>query len=457
MIPEYVKQQARYELARRKFWNFCKLKAPEFYLEDRLYLKDLCDRLQNFMTSDKKIMVINLPPRHGKSRTATLFTQWLFGYNNKLKVMTGSYNEDVSSSFSKQVRDSINEVDGLYKKIFPNTKIKYGESQIKKWALEGNEEANYLATSPTGTATGFGCDLMIIDDLIKNDYEAYNEDNLEKQWNWFTDTMLSRTETGFKIIIIMTRWANKDLAGKILSSYENVEHITYKAVNEDGSMLCDSVLNKEDYIFKTKEMNDDIREANYNQTPIDIKGKLYNDFKVWETLPTFNKKYNQTDTADTGEDYLCSIDYIVSNGDVYITDIVHTDEKMEITEELVADMLYIDGVNESTIESNNGGRGFARNVERLIKEKYKTNRAVIKSVTQTHNKEARILTASSWVNEHIYMPFNWKNKYPEFFKQVNNYMKKGKNKHDDAPDVLSSIYENVANTSKISFGFIKPI
>ena len=71
----------------------------------------------------------------------------------------------------------------------------------------------------------------------------------------------------------------------------------------------------------------------------------------------------------------------------------------------MADMLFNDMVNESTIESNNGGRGFARNVERLIKDKYKTNRTIIKSVPQTKNKEARILTASSWVTEHIYMPF----------------------------------------------------
>ena len=130
---------------------------------------------------------------------------------------------------------------------------------------------------------------------------------------------------------------------------------------------------------------------------------------------------------------------------------------MEITEELVADMLFNDMVNESTIESNNGGRGFARNVERLIKDKYKNNRTIIKPVPQTKNKEARILVASSWVNEHIYMPFNWKNKHPEFYRQLNSYMKKGKNKHDDAPDVLSSIYEAMTNTNKASFGYTKPV
>jgi len=458
MIPEYIREQARYELARRNFFSYCKLKAPDFYLTTRTYLKDMCDELQEFVEDDdKKILVINVPPRHGKSRTATLFTQWLLGNNNSLKIMTGSYNEDVSSSFSKQVRDAISEEDGIFSKIFTNTKIKYGESQIKKWALDGNQEANYLATSPTGTATGFGCNIMIIDDLIKNAEEAYNEITLDKQWTWFTDTMLSRTETGFKIIIIMTRWASKDLAGRILENYDNVTHINYIAVQEDGSMLCEDILTKEDFEFKTKEMNDDIVQANYNQTPIDLKGKLYKEFKEYQILPSFIKKYNQTDTADTGSDFLCSIDYVTNNGNVYITDLVFTDDSMEVTEELVANMLFTDGVNESVIESNNGGRGFARNVERIIKEKYNNNRTIIKSVPQTKNKEARILTASSWVTEHIYMPFNWKNKYPEFYRQVNSYMKKGKNKHDDAPDVLSSIYEAMTNNNKASFGYTRPV
>lgn len=64
MIPEYVREQARLELARRYFWNYCKLKAPDFYKEDRQFLKDMCNKLQEFIESNKKVIVINLPPRH---------------------------------------------------------------------------------------------------------------------------------------------------------------------------------------------------------------------------------------------------------------------------------------------------------------------------------------------------------------------------------------------------------
>ena len=89
----------------------------------------------------------------------------------------------------------------------------------------------------------------------------------------------------------MTRWSSNDLAGYILENYENVRHINYKAVQEDGSMLCKEVLSKEDYEFKTKNMNKDIVYANYQQEPIDVKNRLYSKFKTYEKLPLYYELY----------------------------------------------------------------------------------------------------------------------------------------------------------------------
>ena len=107
---------------------------------------------------------------------------------------------------------------------------------------------------------------------------------LEKHWEWFVNTMLSRLETGGKIIIIMTRWNSNDLAGKALkelpqSGYK-VKHISMKAYNEEtDTMLCESVLSKEEYFRKKKTMGADIASANYQQEPIDLKGRLYQNFQ----------------------------------------------------------------------------------------------------------------------------------------------------------------------------------
>ena len=452
---ELIKLEAKKELARRDFWYYCKLLGKkDFYNDRKEYLKDLCNQLQSFIDSNKKILVINMPPRFGKSYTATLFVQWLLGRNNKLKIMTGSYNETLSSTFAKQVRDMIatEQTQGVtvYRDIFPDTKIKYGEASMNKWALEGSQVANYLATSPTGTATGFGADLIVIDDLIKNSEEAYNSNVLEKHIDWFTNTMLSRTEKGFKLIIIMTRWASNDLAGFILSNYDDVVHINYKAINDDGTPLDEETLSLEDFEFKTKNMAKEIVYANYQQEPIDIKGRLYNEFKTYVELPKEKivKISAYCDTADTGDDFLCNIIYADCKDSAYILDVIYTKEAMEITEPLVAEAYKKFNVNVADIESNNGGRAFARNIERITRDKgnYKT---IVKWFHQSGNKIARILSNSAWVNANIYMPVDWKNKWSGFAKDIISYQKEGKNKHDDGPDALTGVAEKTINRNEM--------
>lgn len=454
MDKKLLKQFAKMELARREFWEYCKFTSPDFYKEDRLFLKDMATKLQWFIEeAEEQIAVINLPPRHGKSRTATKFVQWLFGkYGIAIKVMTGSYNETLSGTFAKQVRDCIAEKPTLgvtvYNDIFPDTKIKYGEASASKWALEGSQQANYLATSPSGTATGFGCNIMIIDDLIKNVEEAYNANTLQKQIDWFTNTMLSRTENGFKLIIIMTRWCNGDLAGYILENYKNVVHINYKAVQDDGTMLCEDILSKADYELKTSKMNKDIVLANYQQEPIDIKGRLYTSIKTYKEAPKddngnllFKYILNYTDTADEGCDFLCSICYGMYEDAYYILDVLYTKDPMEVTEPATAKMLTKNHVGCALIESNNGGRGFARNVERECKE-LGNNHTTIKWFHQSNNKIARILSNSTSVMSNIYFPVNWQDRFPEFATDILKYQREGKNPHDDAPDALTGVYEN---------------
>ena len=229
---------AKIELARREFFFYCHLKAPDFYKTDRQYLVELCTEFQEFYESEDEVLIINEPPRHGKSRTAGLFVEWVLGKNQNEKIMTGSYNETLSTMFSKNVRNSISELKAdVYKPtfsdVFPGVAIKRGDGAMNLWSLEGGYN-NYLATSPTGTATGFGASMLIIDDLIKNAEEAYNESVKEKHWDWFTNTMLSRLEEGGKIIIIMTRWASDDLAGRALEHYQSqgakVRHVCMKAM-----------------------------------------------------------------------------------------------------------------------------------------------------------------------------------------------------------------------------------
>lgn len=455
---------AKTELARRKFFFYCNLMAPDFYKYDRQYLVDLCNDLQDFYYSDDEVLIVNTPPRHGKSRTASLFVEWLLGKNKNEKIMTGSYNETLSTMFSKNVRNDIQEEKAdkykpVYSDVFPETRIKRGDGAMNLWSLEGGYN-NYLATSPTGTATGFGASLLIIDDLIKNAEEAYNESVLEKHWEWFTNTMLSRLEEGGKIIIIMTRWASGDLAGKALEHFKEqgvkVKHISMKAMQDDGSMLCEEVLSKKSYLMKVAAMGEDIASANYQQVPIDLKGCLYSGFKTYDSAPYnhFESVKAYVDTADTGSDYLCCIVYGVYNKEAYVLDVYYTKEAMEVTETGVARTLYENNVNIADIESNNGGRGFARSVERILKEVFKSNKTKVKWFHQSKNKVARILSNSTWVMDHIYFPVNWRDRWPEYYKAMISYQREGKNKNDDAPDATTGVAEQCA--AKTGMRILKP-
>lgn len=465
-IRAVAQRRATIQLARRNFWDYCQARYPTYYKDDRAYLRYLCDMMQWFYEqADKKFLVITIPPRHYKSLTASNFTEWAFGKDPHTKAMTGSYNETLSTTFARKVRDTIAErpLPGgplVYRSIFPKTKVKYGQASVSLWALEGSSQDNYLATSPTGTATGFGAKLMLIDDIIKNDKEAYNDAVLSGHWQWFTNTMMQRLEgDDYKVIIIMTRWAKGDLAGRIIDAYgDQVEQVAFKAVQDDGSMLCDEVLSRASYDLKTKEMNPDIIAANYNQEPIDVKGKLYpDDLLEYDDIPELalkeGRRYNYTDTADKGTDFLCSIDYLEWRGEAYVLDMVMTDEAMETTEPAVADMLFADDIEQATVEANSGGRGWGRNVKRELFDRHGSTKTIIIDKNQNANKEARILSSATWVKNHIYVPRHYKSKYPAFSQQVHSYQKKGKNAHDDAPDVLAGIYEAVtgpANTFRMS-------
>lgn len=453
---------AKLQLARIKFKYYCQLVAPDFYKPDREYLNNLCDTLQDFYFSDDEVLIINIPPRHGKSRTAQLFCQWLLGHDNTIKIMTGSYNETLSTTFSKGVRNAIQEKKAdkykpIFNDVFPDTHIKHGDGSMNLWSLE-NGFNNYLATSPTGTATGFGATCLILDDTIKNAYEANNENILDSQFSWFTDTMLSRLESGGKIIVIMTRWHSKDLSGRILTwckdSGKRYKHINLSAIQNaaEKKMLCSEVLSYADAMDRKKIMGDDIFSANYLQITIDAKGRLYKSFVTYDTFPENTEGiFAYCDTADAGKDYLCLIVFAVKNKEAFVMDILYTQESMEITESLTAAMLYDNNVNKCYIESNNGGKGFARNVRRILTEKYGDNHTMVKWFTQTRNKASRILTHSSFVEKHIYFPHNWKDRFPEFYDSMIRYQKEGKNKHDDAQDAVTGVAEFTDKKSGVRF------
>lgn len=416
----------------------------------------LCDELQNFLSDDQHdVLVINEPPRHGKSRTGGKFVEWVLGNDQTKKIMTGSYNETLSTTFSKGVRNAIQEIKAdekriVFSDVFPGVGIKQGDGAMNLWSLTKGYN-NYLATSPTGTATGFGADIIMIDDLIKNAEEANNAMVLEKHWDWFVNTMLSRLETGGKIIIIMTRWHSNDLAGRAIRELPatgyRVKHVNMKAYDEEtDTMLCDDILTKDEYFRKMKTMGADIAAANYQQEPIDIKGRLYHELQTYDERSDYKKIWSYCDTADTGADYLCSIVWGErKDGICEVLDVIYTQDSMEYTEQAVANQLINYQVNKARIERNNGGRSFARAIRDRVRGKSAT---AIEDFFQSANKVARIYSNSAWIEQNILFPADWRTRWPDYYDAMTKYQREGKNKHDDAPDATTGIAETMSSKMK---------
>jgi predicted phage terminase large subunit-like protein len=451
-----TKHDVQKALARCDFWEYLKIKDTDFYTEDRPHLKELAELLQDFYSDNLlkengepyDLLSISIPPRMGKSYTLTNFCQWVLGIDSKEKIATVSYNENMAGDFSRFVRDGIKEQKFseeflVYSDIFPNTKIKHGDASAYKWALDGTF-FSYIGCGMAGSLTGKGFGLGVIDDPVKNAEEAFNELVLEKHYNFYKNTFFSRIEDGGKIIINHTRWASNDMLGCVIRDNKDDIYVYVRRMEEDGVMLCEALCSRKKWDQIKKTIDPNILSANYDQEPIDAEGRMYKGFGTYkpdEIPSTPTESY--VDTADTGADFLCSIAYKVKDMQAYVTDVIYTNEPMETTEPLTAQQCVDFEVKKAVIESNNGGRGFARNVERILKDKHNTNATSIDWFHQGENKNARIFAQSHWCCQNIIFPEGWARKWPAFFKAISTYQKEGKNAHDDAPDTLTGVAESI--------------
>lgn len=245
---------------------------------------------------------------------------------------------------------------------------------------------------------------------------------------------------------MLTRWATDDLAGMVLKKYPDkcyVLSLTALTVDgPEGVSTCEDLFPTEDLQDKRETLDKHMWGANYMQRPVDLEGGLYGKFKTYDAVDPdkFERVINYTDTADEGNDFLCGI----SGGQIgrygYATDVYYTDAAMEVTEPELARRLQLYGIREAVIESNNGGRGFARNVIRHLKE-LKCFKCSVTWFHQSKNKRTRIITNASNVMEQVIMPEDWEQRWPEFAEHIKKYQRKGKNDHDDAEDALTGFVE----------------
>lgn len=444
--------QIAYIESRDDFWKFCKYLDPEFFSEEKPHLKLIAEKMQEVADGKIKKLAISMPPRAGKSYITSMYCAWLLGRNPMGSIMRNSYSATLAEKFSKDIRDGML-LKPKYRKVFPKVVISKKSAAVDAWSLDCNTQPSYFCAGVGGSITGFGCKtLAILDDPIKNIEEALSETVIEGVWNWYTSTHLSRLETGCPEIHIATRWSKRDPIGRLTDPdsefyVPDMEVITIPALDEHGKSFCELVKTTEEYHEIRRITDTFIWEAEFMQHPVEEKGLLYSidELKRFSMNEVKTKTPDGiigfTDTADLGSDYLCALIGQRFGDYTYITDVLFTQDGVEITEPLEADLIVRNKCQTMQIESNNGGRQYARNVKRILDDRH--CKCSITTETTTKNKETRIITMAGYIKEYFYFRNDYEpgSDYDKYMRQFTSYVKLGRNTHDDACDATTGLAE----------------
>lgn len=456
------------EVARRDLLEFTVKTMPTF--KPDVYHDVYYRILTEFAKGNIKKLIITMPPQHGKSEGSTRrLPSFILGRNPNVKIAVASYSTPFARKFNRDVQRIIDTHE--FVALFPKTTLN-GSNVVTRSdnSLRNADEFEVVgyrgglkAVGRGGALTGNAVDVMIMDDLYKDYSEGNSPVVRENVWDWYTTVVKTRLHNDSQELIVFTRWNEDDLIGRLekkeqvitLESLDQIESIpqnawvkiNFEAIKttpkteldkrEVGEPLWGAKhdLNK---LNQTRDLDTEHFECLYQGNPKSKEGQLYTQFSTYDALPSLKIVKCYVDTADTGQDYLCGIVYGVGfDKKYYVLDVLYTQEPMELTEKYVPEMLIRNKVNLCDIESNNGGRGFAR-----VVDKSTPNNIQINWFHQSGNKESRIFSNSALVQNNILLPKGWHNRFPLFFDHVMSYKKSfAANKHDDAADCLTGVIE----------------
>lgn len=425
----------------------------------------IANKLKEVIDGKCKRLIINIAPRYGKTELAVkAFIAYGLAISPSSKFLHVSYSQELAVANSEEIRDNFI-LNAEYDRIF-NVGLKPSSTAKKKW--ETVDGGVVYATATGGQVTGFGAGsvdaeedffsdydqatkfsgAVVIDDPIKPE-DAESDLARRKVNERYESTLKNRVNSkNTPIVIIMQRLHEEDLCGHLIEEYDGEwEVLSLPCIKEDGTPLWEFKHDLE-WLENEQRKNPINFSRQYMQQPKSREGQLYGEFNTYSTLPV-GFVHNYTDTADMGADYLCSISYVVNGNYAYITDVVYDNRKNEITEPLVAKLLTDSRAAFCYIESNNGGRAFSRNVERISRE-MGNGLTKFKPFHQSKNKQARILSNASNVMQHILFPEGWEERtdWGRFYKDITNFLSEGKNQHDDCADVLTGIVEKLKINKK---------
>lgn len=326
-----IAEGAKQELARRHYGDYVVHVHHGAYQHFR-HTELLCDALQPIADGEQKYILIELPPRHGKSMTVTeTFPSFFVGKNPDKRVIAAAYSDNLARKFGRLNRNKINE----YGNILFDSSLSQQNSASNNWSLEGHR-GGMIATGIGGSVTGEGADLMIIDDPLKNAEEAASDTIREKVWAEWESTLSTRLHEGASVIVIMTRWHEDDLIGRLLErSPRDWERLRMPAIAEDvddilnrdiGQALCPGLGFDEEWAEQKRvEVGSQVWSALFQQRPSPADGNIFNRnwWQYYHQAPTMDQIIQSWDCTfkdNNDNDYVVGQVWGIKGANKYLLD-----------------------------------------------------------------------------------------------------------------------------------------
>lgn len=442
-------------------------RKPEkrFYAPRKHYLRPMVQGFQDVLDGKLRLLTISMPKRAGKSQTGINFVNMISGkFPDRSTLMEGTGDDLVKSFYNGCLEYLTVPNEYLFYDVFPDARLVQTNADTKTVNLKSKSRfPTIMCRSIDARQVGLSeaTNVLYLDDCVEGREEAKNRQRLDDKWEVISGDIMGRAIEGTPMVFTGTRYSLYDPIGRV-QEHAQREGWAWRAIEIPALDLVTDESNYEyeregKKVFTTAYFREQREllsaeqfESEFQQQPFEAKGLLFNkdELNYFFELPKDRDPDTIIavgDTAESGSDSTSMPVAKIYGSDVYIVDVVFDDSPAEVTKPECAKCLIDNRVASAVFESNNAGQYFARDVDQIIRDRgYSVG---IRTKRTISNKQTRIEFASDNIKKNFYFkhPSTYKrgSQYWNFMKEVTTYTRSGKVPHDDAPDSLSLLENEI--------------
>lgn len=442
-------------------------RKPEkrFYAPRKHYLRPMVQGFQDVLDGKLRLLTISMPKRAGKSQTGINFVNMLSGkFPDRSTLMEGTGDDLVKSFYNGCLEYLTVPNEYLFYDVFPDARLVQTNADTKTLNLKSKSRfPTIMCRSIDARQVGLSeaTNVLYLDDCVEGREEAKNRQRLDDKWEVISGDIMGRAIEGTPMVFTGTRYSLYDPIGRV-QEHAQREGWAWRAIEIPALDLVTDESNYEyeregKKVFTTAYFREQREllsaeqfESEFQQQPFEAKGLLFNkdELNYFFELPKDRDPDTIIavgDTAESGSDSTSMPVAMIYGNAVYIVDVVFDDSPAEVTKPECAKCLIENKVASAVFESNNAGQYYARDVDQIVRERgYSVG---IRTKRTISNKQTRIEFASDNIKKNFYFkhPSTYKrgSQYWNFMKEVTTYTRSGKVPHDDAPDSLSLLENEI--------------